>query len=267
MEINNINGSTQFFAILGDPIIQTSTPGLINTIFSEKQHNKVLIPIHSDSKSLKEVVLGLQKIKNFKGAVITMPHKAAIVPYLDKMSEEVVQSQACNVIRRSENGELHGHMLDGEGFVSGLIQQGHEVRNKNIFLIGAGGAATGIAFSLCKNGVNILKIYNRSKRKAEILKGKIDQYFPHKNIELSDEPDEKTDILINATSLGMNLTDKPPISIDRITSDTLVAEVIIKPEMTSTLIEAQKKGCQIHQGIHMLKAQLRLMLDFMDGVK
>lgn len=122
-------------------------------------------------------------------------------------------------------------------------------------------------FPICKNGKNNLKIYNRTKKKAEVLKGKTDQYYPNRNIILSDEPEENTDILINAKFLGMNTSDKPPIRMDLITHNTLVAEVIVKPEMTCTLIEARKRGCQIHLAIHMLKAQLRLMLEFLEGVQ
>jgi shikimate dehydrogenase len=265
MDISEINGATLLYAILGDPVEQVSTPGLINRIFSEKDQNKVLLPLHVKAESLKEVVSGLRSIGNFQGGVITMPHKKSIIPLLNAVSQEVEQTQACNVIRRTKEGKLHGHMLDGEGFITGLKEKGHKVQGRNVFLMGAGGAASGIAFALCRHGAEKIQLYNRSKDKAEELLARLKRYYPKVNLTLADQPDKAVNILINATSLGMREKDTPALSLEGLSQNTLVAEVIIRPELTCTLREAAQKGCTIHPGIHMLEAQIRLMLNFMEG--
>jgi shikimate dehydrogenase len=267
MNISDINGTTAFYAILADPVAQVSTPGLINQIFARQLANKVLIPLHVAADSLEEVVRGLQQIKNFRGAVITMPHKSSIVYLLDDASDEVTQTQSCNVIRRSREGKLYGHMLDGEGFVEGLRAEGHKVARKRVFLIGAGGAASGIAFALCKHDIQSLLIYNLSPGKAEALMRRLKAVYPQLEIGVADRVSTKPGLLINAKSVGMQEGDAPPLPLGRLDADTLVAEVIIRPEITCTLKEAVKNGCKIHEGIHMLKAQTRIILQFMNEDK
>ena len=264
MNIKEINGSTSFYAIIGDPVEQVSTPGLVNRIFADKNDNSVLLPLHVEADSLPALVHGLQQIKNFQGAVVTMPHKSSIVTLLDEVSTEVVQTRSCNVIRRTKEGKLCGHTLDGEGFVAGLRAEGHEVAGKSVFLIGAGGAASGIAFALCRHAIDQLLIFNRSPKKAEILIARLKTYYPLVEISYASQVSKNPDLLINATSVGMKEGDAPPLSLDNLEQVTLVAEVIIRPEMTCTLKEAIMRGCTVHQGIHMLTAQIRLMLDFMN---
>ena len=258
-----INGRTEIFGILADPVHQVSTPELINRFFEERNENKVLIPYHVNKESIKVVIEGLRRTKNFKGAVITMPHKTNIVNLLDYKTEEVIQVNACNVIKRTEDGKIKGNMLDGKGFLKGLKKSNFTIKDKSVFLIGAGGAASGIAFSLCKSGINHLSIFNRTKSKAELLIKKLKAVNPNIRIDFSDKVTDKIDLLINGTSIGMKETDKLPISLNGLNKNTLVAEVIIRPEITITLKEAQKKGCKIHTGIHMLESQLELMVEFM----
>ena len=131
-------------------------------------------------------------------------------------------------------------------------------------MIGAGGAASGIAFALCRHAIDQLLIFNRSPKKAEILIARLKTYYPLVEISYASQISNIQDLLINATSVGMHERDRPPLSLSKLDSSTLVAEVIIRPEMTCTLKEAIMRGCTIHQGIHMLKAQIRLMLDFMN---
>lgn len=259
-----INGKTKIYGILGDPIQQVATPKLMNTIFEEKKESKVLIPLHVDKHSLKSTIDGVKHIQNFKGAVITMPHKREIVKYLDEASEEVQKVGACNVIKITSKGLVKGALLDGNGFIEGLKTHRHSIESKNVFLLGAGGAASGIAYSLCLNGIRKLAIYNRSKIKAYALIERLKVYYPHIEIGYKDQISMDTDVLINATSVGMKENDEPILSLSDINSNTLVAETIISPEITCTLKKAMGKGCETHKGIAMLEGQIKLMNEFMD---
>ncbi|MCF6180624.1 hypothetical protein [Lutibacter sp.] len=259
-----INGKTKIYGILGDPIHHVSVPKLMNHLFAKKKENKVLIPIHVDKISLKSTIEGLKYIQNFNGLVITMPHKTEIVKYLDEASEEVKRVGACNVIKRTSEGLLKGTLLDGNGFIEGLRHHKHSIKSKNIFLLGAGGAASGIAYSLCENGIKKLTIYNRSKTKASTLIENLKVIYPNIEIGYKDQISMDTDILINATSVGMQENDKPILSLSNLASNTLVAEIITNPKITCTLKKAIEKGCKIHKGIAMLKGQIRLMNEFMD---
>lgn len=260
-----ITGKTKLLALIGDPIVQARTPDLLNGLLAQQGllGDYVVVPMQVSSNHLNDFVLGIRGMQNFAGAVITMPHKTAIVDLLDQLTPEAKLIGAVNVIKRQENGQLIGSILDGEGFVKGLMAVGHTIKNKTCFLNGSGGAASAIAFALAKYGCGSLVVHNRSHEKTIQLIGRLGQVHPE--IILSTEVDHKThfDMAINATSLGMKENDSLSISKNMISCSTLVAECVLAPEETLLLKTAKELGCKTHTGIAMLEAQLALMLEFM----
>lgn len=263
-EFSKINGATEIMAIIADPVYQASTPGLANAILAIENKNQILVPFHVKADGIIQVISSLRQINNFVGAVVSMPHKTEIIKLLDELTPEAKQVGACNVIRRNKDGKLTGTMLDGEGFVKGLLNAGHLVKSKNIFLVGAGGAASGIAFAVAKHGAERLRIFNRTKDKADNLIENIKTVFPNLNIEYSEKISSDDQIIVNGTSIGMKENDGLPISLFNVTESSIVADVVITPELTTFLNEAKKKNCIIHKGKPMLEGQIRLMLDFIN---
>jgi shikimate dehydrogenase len=259
-----INGATEVLAIIADPVKQASTPGLANAILADKNINQILIPFHVKPSGLSDVINSLRHINNFVGAVVSMPHKTTVINLLDDLTTEAKQVGACNVIRRNADGKLIGTMLDGEGFVKGLFNAGHSVKEKNIFLVGAGGAASGIAFAVAKHKPHRLRIFNRTKSKADNLICKIKVVFPELKIEYSESISFDDQIVINGTSIGMKANDDLPIALTNISKSSIVAEVVITPELTAFLNEAKNKNCIVHKGKPMLEGQIGLMLDFIN---
>lgn len=259
-----IDGKTQIYGILGDPIQQVAVPELLNSMYSKQSINKVLVPFHVHQNTLETVILGLKNIQNFKGAIITMPHKTEIIQYLDEVSDEVQKTGACNVIKKTADGIIKGTLLDGKGFIQGLKSHNFTVESKNVFIQGCGGAATAIIFALCENGIQKLSIYNRTKSKVIVLIHKLKTLYPTIDISYSDTISGDIDILINATSVGMHENDQPLLSLYNLSSEALVADIITNPQMTCTLKKAKEKGCKIYKGIAMLEGQLELMNAFME---
>ncbi|WP_298507752.1 hypothetical protein [uncultured Kordia sp.] len=259
-----IDGKTAMYAILGDPIAHVAAPRLMNAIFQESNENKVLIPFHVHDNGLQSVVEGLKNIQNFKGAVITMPHKTEIIKYVDEVSTEALRIGACNVIKRTPDGLIKGTLLDGNGFIEGLKKYNYTLTEKHIFLLGAGGAAAAIAFALCENGIKKLTIYNRTDTKALLLIEKLKRFYPSIDISYSNHISNDIDVLINSTSVGMKISDKPVLSLTNLNPNTLVADIITHPEITCTLQKAKELGCTIHTGIEMLEGQIKLIKEFMD---
>lgn len=262
-----INGATEVMAIIADPVYQASTPGLANALLADKKLNQILVPLHIKTQGLSEVINSLRQVNNFVGAVVSMPHKTEIIKLLDELTPEAKQVGACNVIRRNIDGKLIGTMLDGEGFVKGLLNAGHLVQSKNVFLIGAGGAASGIAFAIAKHGADRLRIFNRTKDKSDNLIRKVKAVFPNLNIEYSDKISSDDQIIINGTSIGMKENDGLPISLFNVTESSIVADVVITPELTTFLKEAKNKNCIIHKGKPMLEGQISLMIDFINETR
>src|SRR5262245_24685142 len=171
----------------------------------------VLVPMQVPSGTLPEVVGALRRIGNFTGAIVSMPHKTAVVSLLDRLTLEAQRVGAVNVIRRTADGRLEGSILDGEGFVSGLRSAGHEVAGRSCLLVGAGGAAAAIAFSLARNGCRSLAIQNRTTARAATLATRLHRSFPALHVQTGDSAGAVYDIAINATSLGMKPDDALPI--------------------------------------------------------
>ncbi|MFA7668146.1 MAG: shikimate dehydrogenase, partial [Burkholderiaceae bacterium] len=170
---------------------------------------------------------------------------------------------AVNTIRRDPDGRLIGDMFDGTGFVAGLKKCGNDPAGRKVLLLGAGGAAAAIAHALAKAGVDALTIANRTHSKAQEMVERVAGSVPGVRVAAGDDDPSGYDMVVNATSLGMRPDDPLPLDVARLSPDTLVAEIIMKPEMTALLQQAQARGCPIHLGRHMLEEQAALMVGFM----
>ena len=186
------------------------------------------MPFHARPAELAQVV-GLRQLQNLGGFIVTMPHKTAILDLVDEATPVARKIGAANVVRRDADGRLTAHMLDGEGFVGGLIEAGVDPKGKSAYLAGAGGAANAIGFALAQAGVARLTIANRTTAKAEDLKARILSLLPDARIDIGRADPSGHDLVVNGTSLGMRDTDPLPLDAGRLTPDQLVCEVIMQP--------------------------------------
>lgn len=260
-----VSGATKMLALIADPVVQARSPVMANALLHERGRfgDFVLMPLQVPAGGLGDVVAALRRIGNFSGAIVSMPHKEAIVDLLDDLTPEARLVGAVNVIRRSEDGRLLGTMLDGEGFIAGLQAAGVEIRGVSCLLVGAGGAAAAIALALAGHGCKSLVIRNRTASRAEALASRVRQAFPALDVRTTTTEDADYDVAINATALGMKPDDELPISEEVVARSALVAECVVSPEMTRLLELARTKGRVIHSGVPMLAAQMDLMLRFM----
>lgn len=257
-----ITGATQFLAILGDPIAQARAPRLVNDALAARGNDAVMIPVHVRADDLARVVDGLRASRSFAGGVVTMPHKETIVPLLDDVTPEARQVGACNTIRREPDGRLVGTMFDGEGFVAGLASAGHAVRERRVFLAGAGGAAAAIAFAMGKHGAARLTIHNRTAGRADDLAGRLRAAWPALDVRTAGPDPSGHDLVVNGTALGMRPDDVAlPCDVAGIAPDAVAADVVIR-QPTPFLAAAAARGAVTHGGEPMLAAQIALILDF-----
>lgn len=202
---------------------------------------------------------------NFSGCVVTVPHKMAMVALCDELTPEARQVGAVNIVHRTAAGRLIGGILDGAAFVAGMRKEEFEPRGKSIYLAGAGGAASAIAFELAKIGVGRLKIANRTAAKAQQLIDKVRDVFPTLSIAIGNDDASGHDLVVNATSLGMRVEDELPMNVQTLTSSQHVAEIIMQPAETPLVLAARQRRCTIHLGATMLSCQIELMAAFMLG--
>jgi shikimate dehydrogenase len=258
-----ISGATALLGILADPIAQVQTPRLVNELLRQRNQDAVLVPLHVGRDELLQVVAGLRAVRNFRGAVVTMPHKAAIMALLDEVTPEARQVGACNVFRRAPDGRLIGTIFDGEACVAGLRSAGHALAGKSVLLAGAGGAAAALAFAFARHAARRITIHNRTSARAEALAERVRAAFPQSDCVIGDRDPAGHLIVVNATSLGRRPGDALPIRVEGLQPGMLAVEIILAPAQTAFLAEALRRGCAIQPGRPMLEAQIVLIADFL----
>lgn len=261
-----ITGQTRIYGIIADPVGHVRTPEVMNAYFADHDADAVLVPLHVAPDVLDTAWSGLRCLQNLGGLIVTVPHKSAVLDLSDEVGEAARQIGAANAVRREPSGRMLCEMFDGKGFLDGLLQGGHDPAGRRVLLVGAGGAASAIAFALAGQGCAALTIANRTKAKGEELAAKIKGAFGGCDVCFGPPNPAGHDLIVNATSLGLRPDDPLPLAIDKLAPGMIVAEVVMKPEMTALLEHAAQKGCRIHHGRHMLDAQVRLLADFIGAV-
>ena len=262
-----ITGKTRLYGIVADPITQVKTPQTMHRLFEKRGTDGVLVPMHVAPQALAAFVQGLRGVLNFGGMIATVPHKTAMVSLCDEITPAARLVGAVNIVRRNEDGSFSGDILDGEGFVAGLRRHEIEPAGMRVYLCGAGGAAQAIAFALAQAGVAQLDIYNRTMSKAQQIIERLSAVYPGIPMSAVTSNPAGYDLVVNATSLGMQESDAPPFDFGGLSPEQTVADIIMTPALTPLLAAAQAKGCRIQYGLPMLECQIELMADFMGVAK
>lgn len=258
-----ITGTTRLYAIIGDPIAHVRTPMAFNDWFASRKIDAVCLPIHIGRDDLPRGWAGLKSMVNLDGFIVTAPHKGEARQLCDAVEGDGVHTGVVNTVRREKDGRFVGTLLDGRGFVRGLQNEGHKVEGRRFYLAGAGGAGTALAYALAGSGAAALTLHNRTRAKAEKLAAGVKAAFPACDVRLGSADASGHNVAVNATSLGLEPTDGHSFDLGSVDRDALVAEVVMKPDMTPLLIAAKTRGHKIHFGIHMLNSQLALMMQFL----
>lgn len=257
-----VAGTARLFAIIGDPVGHVRTPLVFNAYFAEHGIDAICVPIHIRPEDLEAGIAGLKAIANLDGFIVTAPHKARVARMMDKLGLDGELVGAVNTVRREPDGSYTGTMLDGHGFVTGLARAGYEVRGKRVYMAGAGGASSALAFALAAAGIKSLTIFNRTRERGEALIARVKAAFPDVEVAFGTRDPRGHDLTVNATPLGLEPHDGFSFDVEKVEPPMLVAEVLMKPETTALLHAAAAKGCRIHRGKHMLDGQRDLMMAY-----
>ena len=245
----------KWFAVIGDPIAHSKSPSMHNSWFYDLNIDATYIPIHVSHMDLEKAV-GSLKTLGASGWNVTIPHKQTIIPFLDELDPLAEKMGAVNTVVRLSDGKLKGYNTDGPGFVNSLEEViGKDNRNKKVLVIGAGGAARGIAFALNQYGYHNLTITNRTFSKAKEMVNEIGE-GQAMSIEEAESSLNQFDILIQTTSAGLSNGEfQMPLSIEKLQEGAIVADIVYNPLMTPFLLEAKKKKAKIINGLGMFVHQ------------
>ncbi|WP_068983687.1 MULTISPECIES: shikimate dehydrogenase [Lysinibacillus] len=245
----------KWFAVIGDPIEHSKSPAMHNAWFEEMSIDATYIPVHVSSENLESAVAGLKTL-GASGWNITIPHKTAIIPYLDELDELAEKMGAVNTVVRTKEGKLKGYNTDGVGFVRSLEEAvGKSHKDKPVLLIGAGGAARGIAFAMQQQGYTNLTIANRTVANAQAI---VDEMGIGNAISLTEAEESLADfgILVQMTSAGLATGNfSMPFSLERLAKGAIVADIVYNPLMTPFLQAAEEKGATVVTGLGMFVHQ------------
>jgi shikimate dehydrogenase len=251
-----LDGDTRVIAHVGYPTTTFKSPLIYNPWFASQGVNAAVVPMGVRARDFARAFPAICAFSNFAGALVTMPHKAAVIDLLDDVSATVKICGACNAVRREDDGRLVGEMFDGEGFVLGARRNGAEIERRAALVVGAGGVGSAIAASLAAAGVARLGLYDLRAAAMETLAAQLAAQYPGLQIELGVNDPAGFDLVVNATPLGMAENDPLPLDVSRLAPQTYVGEVVLKAQTTPFLAAAQARGCRTQNGLDMLFEQI-----------
>jgi shikimate dehydrogenase len=259
-----ICGATKLYGIIADPIEHVRATALFNAYFEQHSLDAVFVPFHVHPEGAAAALGGFRRMVNLHGVIVTIPHKTAFVHLVDEVLPTARLASATNVIRPEPDGRWIGTNLDGMGFVNGLTDQIFPPMGRSFLVVGCGGAGSAIAATLIQSGITRLAIAELQRERAERLSARLSAAMPDVPVSVfGANPDPAGyDVVVNATPLGMREDDPLPFDLARLSSGTVVAEVVQAPPVTRLLREAAARGLRTLQGGNMLDYQFIEMARF-----
>jgi len=258
-----INGKTKIIGLIGENVENSLSPLFHNQIILKHSLNFCYLPFQVAEADLGEAIQGIRAL-NIRGVNITFPYKEKVIEFLDELEESARRIGAVNTIVNNK-GNLSGYNTDVIGFKKSLQDKGKFViKEKKAVILGAGGAARGVIYTLLEEGIEEINIFNRTLEKAEKIKQDFSPFFPWSSINIfSFEQDnikdkiKEANFLVNATSIGMaSQVGNTPLPDEKLFHpNLLVYDLIYHPAKTLFLKQAERAGAKILNGVPMLVYQ------------
>lgn len=253
---------------MGQPVAGNPTQFMMERAFVAAGLDWRYLTLEVPPNRLADAIRGMRAM-GFKGANFTIPHKVAVIPLLDSLSEAAKLMGAVNCVNRVGD-ELVGENTDGKGFVQSLKEL-TDPAGKRITIIGAGGAARAIACELALAGVAEIVVVNRSEERGgqlvTLLTDKTS--VPSRLVTASGDYviEDGTEVVINATSIGLgDANARVPLDIHSLKPGMIVADVIFNPPRTRLMRDAADRGCKTLDGLGMLVNQAVIGFQIWTGI-
>lgn len=261
-----ISGTTRLIGIVGHPVAQVRMPGNLNPLFIQTGQDLAMVPLDLDPVAVPHFVAMLRASDNLVGTVVTVPHKQAMARNVDVLSDRARALGAVNVVRRDQDGSLHGDHVDGFGFLNAARAHGFKSAGRRALVIGAGGAGSAVAYALCETGAAAVSVLDTDAQRADALVRMLRSQFPEVDVQARCDTLLGFDLVVNVTPMGMCAQDPMPLSRALLTTlapSTLVCDAVTSPEITPLLAFARDRGCQFQTGAEMATASVEFIGSFM----
>jgi shikimate dehydrogenase len=270
---NNLRLNTKLFGIIGHPVKHTFSPFIHNAAYELKNLDYVYLPFDVPPANLKNAIRGMTAL-GIKGFNVTIPHKEAIVQYLNEVSDEASIVGCVNTVV-NELGKLIGYNSDVMGIIETLQPYKNDISGSTISVVGAGGGARAVIYALIRHfKPSKIFLINRTEQKAESLKEYFKMKMNYNNFVVKELfPPDLVDILrasklvVNSTSVGMFPDSDDSITTlgESFTKDQIVFDLVYNPPKTKMLKLAASNGAATLDGINMLVYQAAKSFELWTG--
>lgn len=256
----------KWYAVIGDPISQSMSPAMHDAWFSENGIDASYIPVYVTRENLEAAVTSLKEL-GCSGWNVTVPHKSAIIPFLDQIDESAKKMNAVNTVKVLHDGTLFGMNTDGRGFVRSLEEMfGSQQGAVDVLIIGAGGAARGISHALMETGYGPLTFTNRTVDKAIKLSEEFEDGSAM-SLQQAETELHRFNIIVQTTTVGMNYAQSGmALSPGLLSKGSIAADIIYNPLETEFLKVAHESGGKTMNGIGMFVHQGALAFELWTGI-
>tara|TARA_Y100000590_G_scaffold467671_1_gene647400 strand:- start:66 stop:899 length:834 start_codon:yes stop_codon:yes gene_type:complete len=239
----------KLYAVIGTPLGHTYSPRLHNYWIKKKRINAKYKKFDIKKNRLKKIIKQIKK-KEIYGLNVTIPHKVSVINFLDKIEGNARITRSVNTILYKK-GKIIGENTDVHGVENGFIKKIHNIKNKSVYILGAGGVVPSIILALKKHKVKKIVLCNRTGKKIKKIKQLFKQNFHSYTWKNRNKFISKADVIFNATSLGMK--NKPNLHIDTnlIRKKSIYCEVIYNPLETKTIKKLKKLKIKTLSGLNM----------------
>lgn len=255
----------KLYGVIGSPIAHSMSPHIHNDAFKQMDYNAHYHAFHIEPDELEDAVKGMKAL-GVSGFNVTIPHKEAIIPLLDEVDEAARRIGAVNTVV-NRDGVLIGYNTDGKGYVEAL-KEVTMLKNKRVLIIGAGGAARAIFYTLAKEGNIQIDLYNRTASKAVELIQEFSLNHLAKGISSKEAVNRMKDydVVVQTTSVGMfPYTEESPFPLINIKEGAVFSDIIYNPIETRLLRDAKALGAVTQNGVSMFAYQAAFAFEHWTG--
>ena len=256
-----IDGKTRTCGLFGNPVEHTLSPVIHNTLARSMGHNLVYVPFRVEDQQVEQAVSAIRAL-HLAGVNVTVPHKSAVIPYLDEMDELAAKIGAVNTIVPTGEGRLKGYHTDMPGLYRALRSEGIDVEGESVLILGAGGAARAVAMLCATHKAKEIYMLNRSPEKARAVADEVNGLFgkevliPMALSDFSSLPGKEY-VAVQATSVGLypNCDDVVLEAEEFYDLIKTGVDLIYNPETTRFMKLLKARGKRTMNGLKMLLYQ------------